>query len=74
MNLTFSYIREEVINRMSIIILAYAIVITIYAAVTRISLLSILLYYADRHISLPDDNEIQKYTIKACKKLFHIHK
>jgi len=39
-----------------IFILAYAIVITIYAAVTRISLLSILLYYADRHISLPDDN------------------
>lgn len=74
MNLTFSYIREEVINRMSIIILAYAIVITIYAIVTRISLLSILLYYEDKKIGLPNDNEIQKYTIKACKKLFYIHK
>lgn len=53
-------------------LLTYAIIVTMYALVKKISLLAILLFYAEHGNDLPDDEQLQQYTIKACKKLFHI--
>lgn len=38
----------------------------------KIGNLAILLYLAENNIKLPNDAEIQKYTKKVVKKIFHI--
>ncbi len=38
----------------------------------KLSVLAILLYYADCGIELPDTNTIQKYRLKVAMKFFHI--
>lgn len=56
----------------SMFLLAYAVIVTIYALIKKISLLAILLFYAEHGNELPDNEQLQQYAIKACKKLFHI--
>ncbi len=52
------------------------VIITVYAVLKavsyKISVSAILLYYSECGVDLPSDEAIQKYTMKAVKKMFHI--
>ena len=41
-------------------------------AIYRISVMAILLYFAERGVDIPDAQVIQKYRLIVAKKLFHI--
>jgi len=55
----------------TVAILIYAAIITVIAVSNKISVLAILLFCAEKN-TLPTNEQIQKYTLKAAKKLFHI--
>ncbi len=46
-------------------------VVTIKCVANKISILALLMYI-EEHGNVPSENEIQKYTSRAAKKLFHI--
>lgn len=52
-------------------LLVYAVIITVIAVSNKISALAILLFCAEKN-TLPTNEQIQAYTLKAAKKLFHI--
>jgi len=41
-------------------------------AIYKLSVMAILLYFAERGVDIPDVNTIQKYRMIVVKKLFHI--
>lgn len=57
---------------MKLLLVLYAIVVTLFAISKKIGILAIIMYMAERGDKFPDDDEMKKYTTMAWKKFLHI--